>query len=358
MAGDGPGDVIVLGVTHYPPLSMLDADMAGLLRRTLGDPAIPDELKDPASWPAAMQTEWGDDRAASSAAAHRAALVDGLRHVRKELDAFEPDVVVVWGDDQHENFHEDLIPPYSVLCYPDLDLQPWAHAAESAMMAGRPNAWGEPGDLVRRVHGAPDFGRWLVEALLGDDFDVAYAYKPLHHPGLAHAFLNTILYLDYDRTGFDWPVVAMPINCYGRKVVGAKGFVTSMGDVIAPDPPSPSPSRVHALGRAIARAVRTRNQRVALVASSSWSHAFLVDHTSRLRPDTAADRRLYDALANGRHSEWLATTLADIEYAGQQELLNWFAAIGAVDELGLSLQWSTFVETHCFNSNKVFAVWR
>ena len=35
--------------------------------------------------------------------------------------------------------------------------------------------------------------------------------------------------------------------------------------------------------------------RVALVASSSWSHAFLNDKDWHLRPDTAADRRLYDA---------------------------------------------------------------
>jgi hypothetical protein len=351
-------DVMVLGMTHYPPLSMHDADMAGILRRTLQDPGIPDAAKDPSTWPAAMRSEWGDDQGVASAAAHRAALVDGLRRVRRALDDFDPDLVLVWGDDQHENFHEDLIPPYAVLCYDDLDVLPWAQAAESAMMAGKPNVWGEPADTVRTVHGAPRVGRWLVEGLLQAGFDAAYAYKPLHHPGLAHAFLNTVLYLDYDRQGFDWPLLAVPLNCYGRKVVGARGFMTSMADVIEPDPPSPAPRRIHDLGRAIARLFAGSDTRVALVASSSWSHAFLVDHTWRLRPDLAADRRLYDALASGRHDAWLATSLADIERAGQQELLNWYAGLGAVDELGLKLQWSAFVETHCFNSNKVFAVWR
>ncbi len=352
------GDVIVVGVTHYPPLSMLDSDMAGILRRTLRDPGIPDAVKDPSSWPEVMRVEWGDDEAVASAASHRAALVDGLRRVRAALDEFDPDVVLVWGDDQHENFHEDLIPPYSVLCYDDIEARPWAQAAESAMMAGKPNAWGEPGDLVRTIHGAHQTGRWLVEELIGNDFDVAYAYRTLHHPGLAHAFLNTVLYLDYDRTGFEWPVLPMPLNCYGRKVVGAKGFMTSMADDIRPDPPSPSPRRFHALGAAVARAFASSGQRVALIASSSWSHAFLVDHTYRLRPDTPADRRLYDALVAGDQTAWLTTTLTDVEHAGQQELLNWFSAMGAVQELGLSLEWSTFVETHCFNSNKVFAIWR
>ena len=36
-------------------------------------------------------------------------------------------------------------------------------------------------------------------------------------------------------------------------------------------------------------------KRVALAASSSWSHAFLNDKNWHLRPDTAADQRLYDA---------------------------------------------------------------
>lgn len=351
-------EIIVLGLTHYPPLSMRDADMAGILRSTLQDPGIPAALKDPACWPAAMRDEWGADQGRAAAVLHRAALVDGLRRVRADLDAFAPDVVLIWGDDQHENFHEDLIPPYSVLCYGDLDVKPWAQAAASAMMAGKPNVWGEPADTVRRVRGAPGVARRLVEGLLQADFDVAYAYKPLHHPGLAHAFLNTLLYLDYDRSGFDWPVIAMPLNCYGRKVVGAKGFMTSMAAEIEPDPPSPSPRRLHALGRAVARWFADSELRVALLASSSWSHAFLVDHTHRLRPDTAADRRLYEAMAGHRHEAWLATSLADIERAGQQELLNWYTGLGAVDELSLRLQWSSFVETHCFNSNKVFAVWR
>ncbi len=44
-----------------------------------------------------------------------------------------------------------------------------------------------------------------TEQLIEREFDVAYAYKPLHHPGLPHAFLNSILYLDYDRRGFRIP---------------------------------------------------------------------------------------------------------------------------------------------------------
>ena len=53
--------------------------------------------------------------------------------------------------------------------------------------------------------------------------DMSYAYQPLHEPGLGHAILNTILYLDYDRKGFDYPVVPMLVNCYGSRVIRNTG---------------------------------------------------------------------------------------------------------------------------------------
>lgn len=345
------------GLTHYPPLSMPDGSMADILRRTLSDPDIPAVAKNPHSWPPTMQAEWGTDQAKSSASTHRDALVSGLRTIRDDLEAFDPDLVVIWGDDQHENFHEDIIPAYAVLAYDDMVVQPWAHPADSAMTAGKPNVWGEQPSTERLVRGHRTAARWLLEQLIPAGFDVAYAYRPLHHLGLSHAFLNTILYLDYDRQGFEWPVVAMPINCYGRKVVGARGFMTRITDHAEPDPPSPSPARLMALGAALAAAALRSEWRVALLASSSWSHAFLCDHTWRLRPDTQADHRLYEALKADNWEVWEALTVDDIEHAGQQELLNWCVLLGAVRATHSRLKWSTFIETACFNSNKVFALW-
>jgi hypothetical protein len=111
------------------------------------------------------------------------------------------------------------------------------------------------------------------------------------------------------------------------------------------------------VGAAAARVLRASPWRVALVASSSWSHAFLCDATWRLRPDTAADRRLYEALRAGDYAAWRDTPLEAVEAAGQQEVLNWFALAGAMQEIRARLEWSAFVETHVFNSNKVFAVY-
>jgi hypothetical protein len=304
-----------------------------------------------------MQAEWAEDFGAKAAAEHRKKLVAGFDRVRAALDAFRPDAVVIWGDDQYENFKEDLIPPFAVLAFDDLDLYRWDHAQASSMMKGKANVWGEDASKHYRLRGRPDIAKHIVAGLLEHDIDIAYAYRPLRHASLGHAFTNAILFLDYGRRGYDHPTICFPLNCYGRRVVSAKGFMTRMDAALDFDPPSPSPKRFMQVGAATARVLKESPWRVALVASSSWSHAFLCDRTFRLRPDAPADWRLYKAMCDADYDQWRATSLDALEDAGQQEVLNWFALASAMEQLGARLQWSEFVETHIFNSNKVFAVY-
>jgi len=351
------GALLGLGLSHFPPLAFPDPAMAAALRFTLEDPDLPDRLRAPSGWPAPMQREWADDEGMAAAAAHRDALLAGCERVREAIEGFAPDALVILGDDQYENFRDDVIPAFTVLAYGDREAHPWS--AEEATRGVLPpdNVWGEPPDTGFLVRGRPDIGRNLAAALLADDIDVAYAYEPLHHPGIPHAFMNTVLFLDYHRKGFEHPIVPIALNCYGRRVISRKGTISRFADATPFDPPSPRPARVMALGAALARAILASQWRIALVASSSWSHAFLCDHTHRLHPDTDADRRLYDAFVAGDWSTWRATSLDDVERAGQQELLNWFALAGAVEEIGARLEWSELIETAIFNSNKVFAIY-
>src|ERR1700761_1212483 len=127
-----------LGMTHYPLLAGTDEHMADLLRWTLTDPDIPAEAKDPATWSASMQAEWGNDGGAASAARHRKLLVENLTRSRDALDEFAPDVVGVWGDDQYENFREEVVPQFCVLAYDDVEVNPFALMTRH----GSPNAWG------------------------------------------------------------------------------------------------------------------------------------------------------------------------------------------------------------------------
>lgn len=366
MAKDTASRFLGAGMSHYPPLSGKDADMANIVRGRMHDPDIPAKVKEPQNWPALMRKEWGNDNGVAAAARHRDAMLTGLRRVKKALDDFQPDFVIIWGDDQYENFQEDVIPPFTVLAYEDTEMFPWKQASESAMFdtskkdewgGGRPNVWNESAQKSVVVKGHREAAKYLTRCLLEEDFDVAYAYKPLHHPGLAHAFLNAALYLDYDRQGFKHPIIPISVNCYGRRVISYRGFISRWADRNRPlDPPSPSPSRCFKFGAAIARALRDSPWRVALLASSSWSHAFLVDKTYRMQPDVAADRWLYEKMVAGDYTAWRNYSLKQIEDSGQQEVLNWFALMGAMNELNLKLQWSDFVETYLFNSSKVAAI--
>lgn len=255
-----------LGVTHYPGIMMLDADMSIYLRRTLTSDKVPPALTDPKNWPAPMRAEWGDDQGEKAAAKHR-------------------------------------------------------------------------------------------ERLVQEGFDIPYAYRVRDPRGLAHAFVNTLLFLDYGRQGFPYPVVPFHVNCYGSSLLRSRGGAVAPGEEGGePDPPAPSPKRCFEAGRATARILRASPWRVSLIGSSSWSHAFLTSKNGWIFPDMEADRRLLEQLKSGRYVEWGNLNLAELEAAGQHEILNWMCLAGAMAELGRAARIVDYVESWVFNSNKCFAV--
>src|SRR4030081_1400100 len=123
------GDIPGIGVTHYPGLIQPDEQMAGLLDRTLNSDQVPEEMKDPARWPEPMRKEWADPVA--SAVEHRKRLVAGFRKAREALDAFNPDLVLIWGDDQYENFREDGVPSFCVFALDEIDSRPHARPGDA-----------------------------------------------------------------------------------------------------------------------------------------------------------------------------------------------------------------------------------
>ena len=345
------GDILGVGMTHFPPLSALDDRMTAAFTRMVNHPSTTDEAK--SELPAELVAELSDDKGLAAAAAHRQRLRQNLARVRDRIDEFEPELVVVWGDDQYENFKESVIPPFCVLAYDEFTHQPWKnfHLGD--------NAWGEGVDTELHVKGHNEAGRYLTTGLIEAGFDMAYSYRPNEYEGLSHAFTNTVLYLDYERRGFPYPILPMAVNCYGRLVISAKGLFVDPGNPPSGaqlDPPSPSPARCFDLGRATARVLAASPWRVALVASASWSHGFLASGNRYLYPDVASDRRLFDALLAGDYETWRSYPLDAIERSGQQEMLNWFCLLGAMVELGRDLEWADFVETYIFNSDKAFVV--
>ena len=341
------GEILAIGLTHYPPLAWRDENMAMIMDRMLQNPRLPEKFRTPEGWPPPMREEWGNDHATATASRHRADLLQWFRRQRTVIDEFKPDFVLIWGDDQYENFREDVIPPYCVCAYDSVDFSP-----------PEGNVWNETAEKKYHVTGHPSAAKFVAAGLLDAGFDTAYAYRPLHDP-LGHAFGNAILYLDYERRGFSHPVVPFAINCYGRRVVAQKGGLPIFKNPPTEaqlDPPSPRPQRLFDLGAATAKVLSESDWRVVLMASSSWSHAFLTAKNYFLYPDIPADRALYDALRAGNYDVWRNYPLSAIEENGQQEVLNWMCLAGALSYLNRKPAEIDFITTWVLNSNKCFLI--
>lgn len=348
-------EVLGIGVTHHPGLMGVEESLAGLLKFTLKSPRVPEHLRNPRNWPAPMQAEWGDDEGVASAKRHRSELMSDFAQLRERIKVFKPDFMVIWGDDQYEQFREECVPPFNVFAFDSVESQPYL--TKSDANPGAQNYWRDPITKTFRTRGHAAGGKYLAQGLLESDFDMSYAYRLREGEPLSHSFLNTMAFFDNDRTGFDVPIVPFHVNCYGNTIIRSRGGLAHLSDNAdaSYDPISPTPRRCFQLGQAVARILRESPWRVVLVASSSWSHAFLCEKHSWLWPDVKADRSLFAALRDGHYERFRDLTLAQIEESGQQELLNWVCLAGALHELDYRAESINYYESYIFNSNKCMA---
>lgn len=341
-------DILAIGMTHFPALAVPDdAMMTSFIPMMLKNPNLPPEMQDPANWPEAMRAEWGDDAGRSKAADHRIELAGWMRKCRQALDDFAPDFILIWGDDQYENFLEDVVPAYCICAHPQFSYHP-----------PRNSFWNEPDGTTFTLPGNQAAGKYLASRLIREGFDTAYSYKPLHDD-LGHAFTNALLFLDYDRKGLSYPILPVTLNSYGSRVLCQKGGFPDFENSVTEDdldPPGPPPWRLFDLGAATARILAESPWRVAIIASSGWAHGFLTPKNNYLYPDVAADRGLYDALVARDYQTWRNYPPDAIELCGQQEVLNWMCLAGALDALGRGPGITHFSESWIFNSTKVFLI--
>jgi hypothetical protein len=347
------GEILGVGVTHHPGLMSDDTNFAKGLYKTINAPLLVDRrYRDRKNWPQAMLEEMGDDEGMTSARRYRARMWDNFSKLRREIDEFAPDFIVIFADDQYENFKEDIIPPFCIFGMdPVFQMEPHYHWPG-------PNWWNEPADLTFTIHGHRDGARYLASGLIRRDFPMPYAYK-LHAPQLAHGFRNTISFLDWERKGFPHPIVPLHVNCYGSKVISAGGAYGHLYNENRqeglPDPPGPSPACCMELGAKLAQSARESPYRIVLMASSSWSHCFLSPTNGYVIPDHKADRLLLAALREGDYEVWRRRTIEETEQAGHHEMLNWMVLAGAMAELKRKPVIHDYVETYIFQSDKCFA---
>jgi hypothetical protein len=345
------GEVLGIGMSHAPHLQFTDANMANIVRRLMTSDQTPEKMRDPKNWPAGMREEWGEDEGLASAGKHRAEQVRGLRAVREALDAFDPDFVLIWGDDQYENFREDLLTPFCVYVMNEIDSPLFK---KSKGLGAAKNVWDEPADKVIRVKCHAEGGDFLARNLIGNGFDVAWSHGLRHAKELGHAFLRTVLYLDYDRKGFDYPIVPFHVNCYGSNLRVPAGRIQGPQGLNLIPPPSPPPWRCYDLGVQISRIIQDSPWRVAMIGSSSWSHGSLTAKHHFMYPDIEADRERLSELKAGEFKRWRQIDPNQMLQSGQHEMLNWVCLAGAME--GKTPQVLSFSETYIFNSDKAIVL--
>jgi len=227
-----------------------------------------------------------------------------LQRLGDELQAAQPDVVVIVGDDQSELFGPANQPVIAVYHGAEIVTHD-KFGRESTPQWMRDMGRGYLMDHVHRVPGCPEFALDVIGSLVEQNIDVATvaSVDDPQKAGFGHAYGFIIKRVMRERP---IPVLPIMLNTYY--------------------PPNvPTAARVVQMGRALAKAIADspRELRVAVVASGGLSH-FVVDEQ--------LDRGLIKAFVE-RDLDALARLPRGALNSGSSEILNWVMTAGAVSEL-------------------------
>ena len=139
-----------------------------------------------------------------------------------------------------------------------------------------------------------------------------------------------------------FPLLPFFVNCYGEEA--------------GPDyPPRPTSRRCYEVGRAMRRFLDTRPERVAVVASSSWSHSFLAHKFQCCAIDLESDRWNLELVRCGQGSALAELSPEEIHQSGDHELLNWIIALGILGDRPAEIV--DVRESHTQLAFRVTALW-
>jgi catalytic LigB subunit of aromatic ring-opening dioxygenase len=287
--------VLGIGTSHSPQVSTPWSHWPNMRKTDEASPAIPGDLE------AQLEPQTLERRFALVQDA-----VATLSRVLQETAGL--DAIIIFGDDQHEQFGDGNMPAIAVYHGEICDVHeprratiPWTGPADqrhqiSSLMEPTQSAY----------PGAAAFAQHIVESLTEQDFDIARCDR-LNEKGLGHAFSFL-----YQRL---WPACTVPI-------------VPIMLNTYYP-PNQPTPRRSYALGRAVREAVASwgGGKRVAVIASGGLSHIVV---------DEPLDRQILEGLQD-RDPDKLTAIPREKLRGGTSEILNWVALGGAVAPMEMKL---------------------
>ena len=277
-----------LAMSHAPQL-MLNPDHWGLLNNREKE-RLPDKPELDRETAEVKWAKWNG-------------CMEAIAKLRQKLEAFDPDVVIVVGDDQHENLVDDNMPPFSIFMGEEVE------ASVSLRYLNQPKSENRTKYQVdAKLAGA------LVAGLMDEGFDPAYSKRTRYDGGLGHAFARVLKFLTPDASRRIIPVM---VNTYY--------------------PPAPSAHRCAQFGVALAKLIGRfpSADRVVVIASGGLSHTKI---------DERLDERFIRALQHNDTADMSAMP-ASVLVEGTSEIRNWIVTAAAANCSGTMVDYFPLYRT-------------
>jgi 3-O-methylgallate 3,4-dioxygenase len=280
---------VVLGIahSHTPQISVDPEEWPNLGKTEQVSPHVPDNLDE------LLQVDCFREK--------HVRVQGAIKQLGQLLRQTPLDAIVIFGDDQHEQFNDDNMPAVAIYHGDSVPV----HARTARPGGNFPTLHLEP--TANAYPNASGLANHLIASLAEREFDVTRCNTLRAERGIGHAF--SFLYQRF------WPECDVPI-------------VPVMVNTYYP-PNQPTPKRCHDLGKAIRAAIGTwqDGERVAVMASGGLSHIVI---------DEEIDQQTLDAL-KAKDSRALHALPRDLLKGGTSEILNWVALDGAVGDLPMTL---------------------
>jgi hypothetical protein len=245
----------------------------------------------------AARAEIGGESTADNQVRYRA-IKKGHDHVRTRLADLRPDVVVLIGDDQDENYTEENLPQFSIFTGNGFI------AADRA--TGRQLSFRSDAALAR----------FVLNDMVEGGFDLAYSASFPEQKLGSHAHTEPLIHLVGDNGAAVLPVFVNAIHV-----------------------PAPTPSRCFQFGRALRAAIENcpDDTRIVLGASGGLSH-FTAGYPYRHYRGPLSfgaisvefDRRLIQSIRQGDFEQLATLSSQDLLANGDIEFRQWVVMLGAL----------------------------
>jgi len=223
--------------------------------------------------------------------------------LRDHVAALRPDVLILVGDDQHENLIDDNMPPFTIFM---------GNEAEASLSLRYLNQSKSENRTKYSIDAT--LAEALLNGLMEEGFDPSYSRQTRYAGGLGHAFARVLKFVSPEA---NYKVIPVMINTYY--------------------PPSPSPQRCVKFGQALARVLRQipGPERIVIVGSGGLSHTKI---------DEDLDAGFIRALQENDLDYMAQMPAADL-VEGTSEIRNWIVTAAAADSRGTMVDYYPLYRT-------------